>query len=83
MASATCFSSATRLVWAGNHGHHNNRNRSIALERLLPLLAVPGIDWIALQTGIADRVGQPSSTFVLPLATAAINQPGLIDTNLL
>jgi tetratricopeptide (TPR) repeat protein len=42
------------LVWAGNRGHHNNRNRSIALERLAPLLAVPGIDWIALQTEIAD-----------------------------
>src|SRR5579864_2884863 len=41
------------LVWAGNRGHHNNRNRSIALERLLPLLAVPGIDWIALQTETA------------------------------
>jgi tetratricopeptide (TPR) repeat protein len=40
------------LVWAGNRGHHNNRNRSIALERLLPLLAVPGIDWVALQTEI-------------------------------
>jgi hypothetical protein len=36
-------------------GHHNNRNRSIALERLLPLLAVPGIDWISLQTEIADH----------------------------
>jgi hypothetical protein len=43
------------LVWAGNRGHHNNRNRSIALERLLPLLAVPGIDWTSLQTEICGR----------------------------
>jgi hypothetical protein len=45
------------LVWAGNRGHRNDRNRSIALERLLPLLAVPGIDWLGLQTeaGAADR----------------------------
>jgi tetratricopeptide (TPR) repeat protein len=43
------------LVWAGNRGHHNDRNRSIALERLLPVLAVPGIDWTLLQ----PEVGGP------------------------
>jgi tetratricopeptide (TPR) repeat protein len=43
------------LVWAGSRGHHNNRNRSLSLERLLPLLAVPGIDWTSLQTEIGGR----------------------------
>jgi len=28
------------LVWAGNPNHHNDRNRSVALEALLPLLDV-------------------------------------------
>ncbi|MCH8036190.1 MAG: hypothetical protein IIC53_03595, partial [Proteobacteria bacterium] len=39
------------LVWAGSPGHKNDRNRSISLERLRPLLDVPGIRFFALQVG--------------------------------
>jgi len=39
------------LVWSGNPGHSNDRNRSIALAALLPLLDVPGIAWFSLQQG--------------------------------
>jgi ADP-heptose:LPS heptosyltransferase len=39
------------LVWAGSPQHKNDRNRSIAFERLAPLLAVPGVRWFSLQVG--------------------------------
>ncbi len=37
------------FVFSGNPGHKNDRNRSIALERLLPLLRTPGLDFVCLQ----------------------------------
>ncbi|HLY58456.1 MAG TPA: tetratricopeptide repeat-containing glycosyltransferase family protein [Stellaceae bacterium] len=44
------------LAWSGNPRHDNDRNRSIALERLLPLLDV-GFEVVALQKDLrpADR----------------------------
>jgi hypothetical protein len=39
------------LVWAGNPRHQNDRNRSIAPERLAPLLRVQGVSWASLQLG--------------------------------
>lgn len=39
------------LVWAGNPGHPNDKNRSIDLKRLRPLFEIEGIEWIALQLG--------------------------------
>src|SRR6266568_4978670 len=39
------------IVWAGNRAHKNDRSRSIAIERLLPILEVPGIRWVSLQVG--------------------------------
>src|SRR5205807_2301471 len=39
------------LVWAGNPQHRNDRNRSIALERLAPLFAAAGVRWFSLQLG--------------------------------
>ena len=45
------------LVWAGNPKHRNDRNRSIAVDRLGPLLSVPGVRVFSLQTGDArDRL---------------------------
>jgi len=41
------------LVWAGNPGHGNDANRSIALADWAPLLDLPGIDWCSLQLGAA------------------------------
>src|SRR5262249_3542958 len=43
------------LVWAGNPQHKNDRNRSIALERLLPLLDAAEARWFSLQAG--ERAG--------------------------
>jgi tetratricopeptide (TPR) repeat protein len=37
------------LVWSGRPEHSNDRNRSIALDRLAPLFAVPGISFVSLQ----------------------------------
>ncbi len=41
------------LVWAGNPRHRNDRNRSIPVAALRPLLAVPGVRFVSLQTGDA------------------------------
>jgi tetratricopeptide (TPR) repeat protein len=39
------------LVWAGSPQHKNDRNRSIALERLAPLFGAKGVRWFSLQVG--------------------------------
>jgi len=43
------------IAWAGNRSHKNDRNRSVAIERLLPILEIPGIRWISIQVG--ERAG--------------------------
>ena len=39
------------LVWKGNPSHSNDRNRSIALDRLQPLTHIMGIQFYSLQKG--------------------------------
>jgi predicted O-linked N-acetylglucosamine transferase (SPINDLY family)/ADP-heptose:LPS heptosyltransferase len=39
------------LAWAGNAQHKNDRNRSIALDRLAPLFGATGVRWFSLQVG--------------------------------
>lgn len=39
------------IVWAGNPGHPNDRNRSCSLLNFLPLLDIPGIAFYSLQKG--------------------------------
>lgn len=39
------------LVWAGNPAHSNDANRSLPLERLASLLALPGFHFFSLQVG--------------------------------
>jgi predicted O-linked N-acetylglucosamine transferase (SPINDLY family)/ADP-heptose:LPS heptosyltransferase len=39
------------LVWAGSPQHKNDRNRSIAIERLAPLFGAGGVRWFSLQLG--------------------------------
>jgi hypothetical protein len=41
------------LAWAGNPRYKADRQRSVQLSTLLPLLRTPGITWIALQKGPA------------------------------
>ncbi|HXW23410.1 MAG TPA: tetratricopeptide repeat protein, partial [Xanthobacteraceae bacterium] len=52
------------LVWAGNPQHKNDRNRSIALERLAPLFGAAGVRWFSLQLGErkADLARLPAGT---------------------
>ncbi len=42
------------LAWAGNPSHINDRNRSIALARLAPLLSTPCVSCIGLQRDVRD-----------------------------
>lgn len=39
------------LVWAGGRVHKNDRNRSMSLAALMPLLRVPGVRFVSLQKG--------------------------------
>ena len=41
------------IAWSGNSRHGNDRNRSIALEQLLPLLSC-GVELISLQKDVRD-----------------------------
>jgi tetratricopeptide (TPR) repeat protein len=40
------------LVWSGNPGHLNDRNRSIPLEKFAPIIGQSAIDFIALQPDV-------------------------------
>ena len=44
------------LVWAGRPTHGRDRDRSIALDRLTPLLAFDTADWFGLQLGRQDSL---------------------------
>ena len=48
------------LAWSGNAAHKNDRNRSIAFDRLAPALDVAGVKFVVLQTdlraGDADAI---------------------------
>jgi len=62
------------LVWAGNPQHKNDRNRSIAPERLAPLLEAPATRWFSLQVG--ERAADVAR---LPAGTITDLAPGLTD----
>ena len=51
------------LIWAGRPEHLRDRQRSIELERLAPLLAVPGVRFVSLQQGpaLAQAAGLSAS----------------------
>jgi tetratricopeptide (TPR) repeat protein len=42
------------LAFAGNPAHINDRNRSIALDRLRPLLSTPGLSFVSVQRDVRD-----------------------------
>jgi tetratricopeptide (TPR) repeat protein len=69
------------LCWAGSPVNANDRNRSLALSALAPLLELPGIAWFSLQAGpaAAQLEAMPAARRVAPLppetpliATAAL-----------
>jgi tetratricopeptide (TPR) repeat protein len=43
------------LVWSGERSHDNDRNRSLRLESLLPLLQTPGVTFVSLQHEVRDE----------------------------
>jgi tetratricopeptide (TPR) repeat protein len=42
------------VVWSGGKSHANNENRSIALERLFPMISAD-VDWFCLQSELAAK----------------------------
>ncbi len=55
------------LAWAGNPGYKADRQRSMDLTTLLPLLRLKGITWVSLQKGVmAEQLtGLPGDVSVL------------------
>ena len=43
------------LAWTGKPSHQNDRNRSISLKRLAPILEVPDVRFVSLQVGPAAQ----------------------------
>jgi tetratricopeptide (TPR) repeat protein len=43
------------IAWAGNRDHINDRNRSIALTQLRPLLETPGISFVSIQRELREN----------------------------
>jgi hypothetical protein len=43
------------IVWAGNSAHGNDRNRSMPLERLVPLFSMPDVDFISVQKNVTEE----------------------------
>jgi tetratricopeptide (TPR) repeat protein len=51
------------LVWRGNPQHKNDRHRSVPVELLEPLLAVPGVAFYSLQAGAPPGEPPPRPPF--------------------
>jgi ADP-heptose:LPS heptosyltransferase len=43
------------LAWSGERSHDNDRNRSLRLETLLPLLRTPDVTFVSLQHDVRDE----------------------------
>jgi tetratricopeptide (TPR) repeat protein len=61
-----CAQHRVGLAWAGNPRYKADRQRSMELKTLLPLLRTPGVNWISLQKGeAAEQLSSlPESVFV-------------------
>lgn len=55
------------IAWSGNAAHINDRNRSIALAALAPILATPGVQFISIQQDL--RAGDAEVLQRLPQVT--------------
>ncbi len=58
------------LVWAGNPGHKNDRDRSCPFSHFQPLLQLPHTTFYSLQKGTAAQAAQTSPASLLPLTAA-------------
>jgi tetratricopeptide (TPR) repeat protein len=54
------------LVWRGNPKHEADDKRSVSLEILAPLFAVPDVSWFSLQVGTAEAAGDARLTDLAP-----------------
>jgi hypothetical protein len=66
------------LVWGGNPGHHNDRNRSCPLALMKSLTELDGYSWFSLQHGPA--AGQLSSLEGSRIVDLAGDLPAYADT---
>ncbi|MGV0953978.1 MAG: tetratricopeptide repeat protein [Fluviibacter sp.] len=71
------------LVWSGSTLHKNDKNRSVPLETLSPLLALP-FDWVCLQPEIRDAdltwlSSNPAVSMVRPALHDFVATAQLID----
>ncbi|CAB3643720.1 Beta-barrel assembly-enhancing protease [Paraburkholderia sediminicola] len=67
------------VVWSGNPQHLNDRNRSIRLASLAPLVkSAPDVDWISLQKLVRDEDKADLAT--LPLSNLANEIRDFSDT---
>jgi tetratricopeptide (TPR) repeat protein len=46
------------VVWAGSARHRNDRNRSMPVKELAPLIGIEGIMWVSLQKGRAGEAAR-------------------------
>ncbi len=53
------------IAWAGNPVHRSDRNRSIPIDRLAPLLGIDGPQWFSLQVG--SRAAEAAAAGPSPL----------------
>lgn len=51
LPDATSANFRVGVAWAGNPAHPNDKNRSIPIEKLGPLLEIPGLTFFSLQIG--------------------------------
>ncbi len=70
------------LCWAGSPANSNDRNRSLPLAILVPLLDLQGIVWFSLQAGeaVAQLTTTPGADGIVPLpkGTALVDTTALI-----
>lgn len=67
------------IAWAGNPKYKSDRQRSLPLEKLLPLTGVAGISWFSLQMGPATAQMR-ALTSHFPLADASSASRDLAET---
>ncbi len=65
---------AIGLVWAGDPRHPNDAERSVRLEDLAPLFAVPAVRWFSLQLG-----GARDQLFASPWAERMVDLAPRLD----
>lgn len=61
------------FIWAGNPGHTNDRNRSMSIEQIAPLIEMEGIDAFSLQVGESAELVSHCGDRIVDLAPDLIS----------